>query len=105
MAQKKFINTSQFPMIDPLTGIRYEPGQETKGEDNEWVKGQEVIKLASDPEAVPQGEATAPGQPQEGDGANASGLSVATGTVPLNASAAPNTPAPAAPAKDAKPKA
>lgn len=58
MAKKFFINTAQFVMVNALTGQRFEPGEPTKAELDDWIKGQEVIKpFVDDEDLQPQGDA------------------------------------------------
>jgi hypothetical protein len=42
-------NEGSFPMVDPETNTRFEPGETKKAEVTAWVKNQPAIKRVTDP--------------------------------------------------------
>jgi len=39
-----FISSASFPIVDPESGQRYEPGVPTQGTATKWVEGQPTIQ-------------------------------------------------------------
>lgn len=39
-----WVNTAQYPFVDALTGVRFEPGVQVKVKQSEWMKGQPAIQ-------------------------------------------------------------
>jgi hypothetical protein len=46
-------NTTEFPMVDPYSGARFEPGEATKAELTKWVHEQPTIIRCPDPNDEP----------------------------------------------------
>jgi hypothetical protein len=44
---------ASFPMIDPVSGTRFEPGTAVRADHTDWVKSQPVIKRTANPDDSP----------------------------------------------------
>lgn len=49
-----WINTAQFPFVDPTSNCRFDPQTPTQTKETAWMKGQPMIKPFVDPNEKPK---------------------------------------------------
>lgn len=54
-----FHSAAFYPIVDPTTAVRFEPGEVTESEATDWVLSQPVLTPATDPKELEEAQAKA----------------------------------------------